>query len=161
MKRAVVGSILVAAGLTMLSASGPPVAADVSRTAQGLGNITFGHDGKGIALFDFNIADGESLSGRLVFAGEDGHHYPEIVIQADTLRSARFSFRKVEFTADGLMHDEPVRIKAIAFDGAGTKKADHFSIKVFGIDKDNGGGHADFHAEGDVYKGDIQLGSIN
>ena len=68
---------------------------------------------------------------------------------------------KVEFTAEGVMHDEPVRIKAIAFDGAGTKRPDHFSIKVFVIDGDNGGEHADFHAEGDVYKGDIRLGSIN
>ncbi len=160
MNRAVASSVLLACSVVMLSAAGPPVSADATRTASGLGNIHFGEEGTGIGLFDFNIDGGPEVSGRLIFAGEDHHHYPDIVIQAEKITAAKFSYRKVEFKAEGMMHDEPVKIAVIAFDGAGTSRPDHLSIKVLHLDGDDGG-HGDFHAEGDVYKGDIQLGSIN
>ncbi len=154
-------SSVLAIGFVMAVAAGPYSSAD-EHTAVGLGNIVFGHDGAGVAMFDFNVTSEPEAAGRLLCAAEHHQGYPGVIIRVKEINRVRFSFRKVTFHGRGYLHDDPVMITVTAFDGSGTSRPDRFSIKaVPGVESDGGGGRISFQAEGEVANGDIRVGAQN
>ncbi len=149
-------SSVLAIGFVMAVAAGPYSLAD-EHTAVGLGNITFGHDGSGVAMFDFNVTSEPEAAGRLLCAAEHHEAYPGVIIRVEEINRVRFSFRKVTFHGRGFLHDDPVMIKVTAFDGSGTSRPDRFSIKAVPVVEGDGGGDS-FQADGEVANGDIRIG---
>jgi hypothetical protein len=153
-------SSVLAVSFVVAVAAGPYSSAD-EHTAVGLGNIVFGHDNTGVAMFDFNVTSEPDAAGQLLCAAEHHEGYPGVIIRVNEINRVRFGFRKVTFHGKGHLHDDPVLITVTAYDGSGTSKPDRFSIKaVPGVESD-GGLHIAFEAEGEVAHGDIRVGAQN
>ncbi len=160
-KTFLLGSIVLTAGLGLAAASGPVlpepgesamVAAD--RTARGHGTISFGDDGAGVAMFEFNVSATGKAQGSLLFAAEEPHAYPSVIIRVNEIVSVRFRGRTAMISARGHLHDDPVTVLVTVFDGNGTSRPDRFTIKTVGADGD---GH--FQAAGEVVSGNIRVGA--
>jgi hypothetical protein len=112
----------------------------------------------GIGSVTFEIAQQEGATkGEMVFAAE-GHAsargaYPHVVIRVPTIPKATFVGNRVDFEAQGTLHEVPVTVVAHAIDGASTLSADYFCIKVYGR-----GGDMVYHAMGHLSTGDIRIG---
>lgn len=140
------------------------LATAASAAARGVGTISFGEHGDGRGLLDFEIEiSRKATTGRLEFAadsqhGDDGHGstFPDVVVRMDTIDSAEIHRRKVSFRGSGFLLNQPVYIEVSAFDGEGTRRSDHFEIRV----KDEHG-HIEFEAEGDLFIGDLSIGEVN
>ena len=146
MKKSVIGSLILGSSLCLLVGL-----AATDRAATGLGNFHFGEDGHGIALFDFNIVDGAEVTGSLLFAAEDHHSYPDIIIRVPKITDASFDGSQVRFTAKGAFHDDPVDVVGKAIDRGDSLRPDWFFIKA------TSNGEVVFEAEGDVHKGNIVI----
>ena len=165
MKTFLMGSIVVAAGLGLAAASRPvptvpgeSTMAAADRTASGLGTFKFGDEGAGAAMFEFNVSGTGNAKGSLLFAAEEPHAYPNVIIRVTEIVSVRFSGRTAMITARGHLHDDPVTVLVTAFDGNGTSRPDRFTIKTVGADGD-GDGH--FQAAGEVVSGNIRVGAAD
>jgi hypothetical protein len=152
--KTVIPIILLSLSMAMLSAASPPLVAEGASAATGRGNMTFGHDEEGIGFFEFNISAGTETTGKLLFAAEHHHHYPDIIVRVNKIDRARFGPGWVKFSAMGALHDETVRVRGGAWDGEGTNKPDRFSIRCT-----NGRGEVVLEAEGQLFKGDIVIGA--
>ncbi len=163
MKKFLLGSIVLAAGLGPAAASVQDSSAEsavsataaADRIASGLGTINFGDHGDGVAMFEFNVSATPRAQGSLLCAAEDHHAYPDVIIRVNEIVSVRFKSRTVMITARGHLHDDPVTVYVTAFDGSGSSRPDRFAIKTVGAGGNAGG---DFHAEGEVVNGDIRVG---
>ena len=145
---------VIRAAVLILSAAVLSAAAPDGRTATGRGSMTFGHEGEGVGFFELNIAGGATTTGSLLFAGEHHDHFPDIVVRVDKIDRARFGSGWVRFTARGALHDEPVRVTGTAWDGAAAGTADRLSLECV-----DGKGRVVLHAEGDLFRGDIAIGT--
>ena len=156
MKNVLLGCALLAGSVSFLAASTAPLAADSEtiNTASGNGSMSFGEHGRGVVHFVINQTE-KGTTGKLLFAGGDHHGFPEIIIRVKEITKASFGASKVKFSARGKLHDEPVKVKVSAFDGAGTSKADRFVIEAFGES-----GEEIFHAHGELFQGDIVIGAV-
>jgi hypothetical protein len=146
--------VLLAVSAAVLAAAGPTFVSEGASAATGKGNFTFGHDEEGIGFFEFNISAGDATTGKLLFAAEHHHHYPDIIVRVSKIDRARFGPGWVKFTAMGALHDETVRVRGGAWDGAATGKPDRFSIQCT-----NGKGELVLEAEGELFKGNIVIGA--
>ncbi len=156
MKRAVVGSAVLALGSLMLSAAAPGTAAG-DRTASGTGTIRFGAEGLSVAMFDFSLTADPQPLGEFLCAAETNHNlYPEIIVRVERITSLTIRKRTINLVAEGTLHDDPVTVHVYAWDGEGTKKKYWFSIKTV-PQTHNDDGHGHFVAEGEVKTGDIRI----
>jgi hypothetical protein len=155
MKRIMVGVVLVASGATFVAAFGdpPPLSGGNQNSASGHGSMSFGEHGDSVGLIEFDVGGGRSPSGSLLFAAEDHHRYPGIIVRLEKITRAAFGRRTVRFSGQGALHDDPVTVTVFAFDGEGTAKPDRFSIKCV-----NGQGKVVFKARGELFNGDIRVG---
>ncbi|MFQ5430742.1 MAG: hypothetical protein ACE5E1_10570 [Phycisphaerae bacterium] len=155
MMRTLVGISLLGFVAALSAASGTPAAdSAVASSASGQGTMSFGADGHGAGVFQFNVARGGLPSGSLLFAGEEAHRFPDIVVRMDNIRNARFGVRSVQFSGRGTLHDQPVTVSVTAFDGAGTKDPDSFGIKC-----KNAEGKIVLEARGELTSGDVVVGT--
>ncbi|MHC4447797.1 MAG: hypothetical protein ACYSXF_08470 [Planctomycetota bacterium] len=154
-------SICLAAGMCLLAAAPGPVAGSGDGAAQlvsGRGSITFGEEedddngGHGVGFFNFRVVAGAEVSGSLLFAAEH-HGYPDLIIRVESIENATVRRQSARLWAEGMLHDEPVMVRAWAFDGAGTARGDEFSIKCT-----NDNGEVAFSARGTLFRGDIAIG---
>lgn len=155
MKRVMIGIVLIACGTPFLPAFGTPTPA-VSRagdSATGDGSMSYGEHGDSVGLIQFEISRNRALTGSLLFAAEDHHRYPDLIVRMDEIERATFGRRTVRFTGRGALHDEQVSVTVFAFDGAGTPNPDRFSIKCT-----NDGGEVVLQARGELFSGDISVG---
>ena len=135
------------------AASASP-AAPGAQTAMGKGSMTFGHEGEGVAYFEFNIGSGPETTGTLLFAGEHHDHFPDVVVRVAKIDRARFGRGWVRFAARGALHDEPVRVTGIARDGAAAGTADRLSLTCT-----DAKGRVVLEADGELFRGDIVIGT--
>ena len=156
MKNVLLGFALLAGSASFLAASTAPLAADSEtiNTASGNGSISFEEEGRGVVHFVTKQTE-EGTTGKLLFAADHPHGFPEIIIRVNKISRASFSGRTVKFSARGMLHGEPVKVKGSAYDGAGTLKADRFVIEAF-----DESGEEIFHAHGEVLQGDIVVGAV-
>ena len=157
MMRTLVGVSLLGFVAALSAASGPPVSVlAVADSASGRGTISFGEDedGHGAGLFRFNVRRGALAGGSLLFAAEEPHNYPDIVVRMNGIEKAKFAARSVKFSGKGNLQDQPVSIEASAFDGQGTKRPDSFSIRCI-----DAKGKVVFEAKGEVTIGNISVGA--
>jgi hypothetical protein len=152
--KTVIRLVLLGLSAAMLSAASPPLVSEGASAATGKGSMTFGHDEEGVGFFEFNISAGTETTGKLLFAAEHHHHYPDIIVRVSKIDRARFGPGWVKFSATGALHDETVRVRGGAWDGAATGKPDRFSIRCT-----NGTGEVVLEAEGHLFKGDIVIGA--
>ncbi len=156
MNRIIAGVVLVVSSVTLLAtvdAATSRSRSNQSNSASGNGSMSFGEHGDSVGLIEFDVGGGDSPSGSLLFAAEDQHSYPDIIVRLDKIDRATFAHHKVKFWGDGMLHDEPVSVKVTAFDGEATDKPDTFSIKC-----KNGEGNLIFKADGELFSGDISIG---
>jgi hypothetical protein len=142
--------LAVAAGTTVAA-----FAAGAVRSAEGRGTIAFGHedDDEGRAYLRFEVTEGDAASGSLLVAAEHHHGmYPDVVIRLESIEKVKFEGSAVKIVGDALLHDDPVRVVAVAIDGAGTSEPDTFTI----VCRDPSG-EIVFEAEGDLYIGDVSV----
>jgi hypothetical protein len=155
MRKAIVGSLLLSAGLGLAAAAAQgPHAAEIERSATGKGNFRFGHDDQSTAMFDFELFHGAAASGKLLFAAEDHDHYPDVIVRVPRIRAAAFDGQTVTFRAPGKLHDDAVTVIVSAFDGSASGGLDWFSIRCVGA-----ANQVVFEARGDLFRGDIQIGT--
>lgn len=156
MKRLVAGLILVACTVPLLAPSNAPSVslADLPTAASGQGSMSFGKDGHGVGFFLFQVASGDPVTGSLVFAAEDHHRYPDIIVRMEAIDKVGFRARAVSFSGQGRLHDEDVHVSATGYDGEGTKKPDTFTIRCT-----NNAGEIVFEASGEVFIGNVTVGS--
>ena len=152
--RTVIRIVLLGLSAAMLSAASPPLVSEGANSATGKGSMTFGHDEEGIGFFEFNISGGTETTGKLLFAAEHHHLSPDIIVRVSKIDRARFGPGWVKFSATGALHDEPVRVRGRAWDGAATNKPDRFSITCT-----NARGEVVLEAAGQLFKGDIVIGA--
>ena len=152
--RTVIRILLLGLSADVLSAASPSSAAKTDQAAMGKGSITFGHEAEGVGYFQFNISGDPHTTGTLLFAGEHHDHFPDIVVRVAKIDRARFGPGWVTFAARGALHDEPVRVTGTAWDGAAADKADRFSLKCT-----NGKGKVVLEADGELFRGDIVIGT--
>ncbi len=152
--KTVIRIVLLGLSTAFLSAASPPFVSEGASGATGKGNMTFGHDEEGIGFFEFNISAGAETTGKLLFAAEHHHHYPDIIVRVSKIDRARFGPGWVKFSAMGALHDETVRVTGGAWDGAAAGKPDRFSIRCT-----NGTGEVVLEARGQLFKGDIVIGA--
>jgi len=155
MKRVVVGIVLFASGAAHLVASDTslPSKTAIPSSASGQGSIRFGEHGAGVGTFVFNVEQGAGVTGSLVFAAEDHHDYPDIIVRVDNIEGAAFELRSVSFSGAGKLHDDPVSVSVSAFDGKGVRAPDTFAIECT-----NSQGEVVFEAQGEVFIGDVRVG---
>jgi hypothetical protein len=144
----------LALATAVLAAAGPLLAPDGNHAATGKGSMTFGHEEEGVGFFEFNISAGSETKGRLLFAGEHHDHYPDIIVRVEKIDRARFGQGWVRFSARGALHDDPVRVTGQAWDGAAVNKPDRFSIRCV-----NSSGAVVLEADGELFRGDIVIGT--
>jgi hypothetical protein len=121
-------------------------------SAVGSGAIHFGKKGEGVGYFDFAFQAGPKPTGTFVFAGEDHHRYPHVIIRLDAIETLDISGRTVTLKAKANIHDEPVILHVSATDADGSK-ADTFGLRALES------GKVVFEAEGELFIGDIQVGA--
>ncbi len=156
----IVAVALFAAAFSLLIASaGLPsaAAADAEFSAVGHGSMAFGHEGEGRGYFKFDLrqVDGQ-ITGSLLFAAEDHHEmmFPEVIVRLSNIERASFGRHRVRFSGKGALHNDPVSVTVTARDNASSRKADRFAIKCVGSK-----GKVVFEADGEVFLGDLQVGS--
>jgi hypothetical protein len=115
--------------------------------------MSFGEHGDSVGLIEFNVQGGRTPTGSLLFAAEDHHRYPDIIVRLDQITRATFGRRTIRLSGQGKLHDDPVTVTVFAFDGEGTAKPDRFSIKCV-----NGQGQVVLKARGELFNGDIRVG---
>ncbi|MHC4970434.1 MAG: hypothetical protein ACYTF4_17720 [Planctomycetota bacterium] len=152
--RTVIRIVLLGLSAAILSAASPVLVSEGTSAATGKGSMTFGHDEEGVGFFEFNVSAGAETTGKLLFAAEHHHHYPDIIVRVRKIDRARFGPGWVKFSATGALHDETVRVRGGAWDGAATGKPDRFSIRCT-----NGTGEVVLEAEGHLFRGDIVVGA--
>ncbi|MHC4127605.1 MAG: hypothetical protein ACYTE6_04770 [Planctomycetota bacterium] len=152
--RTVIRIVLLGLSAAILSAASPVLVSEGASAATGKGSMTFGHDEEGVGFFEFNVSAGAETTGKLLFAAEHHHHYPDIIVRVRKIDRARFGPGWVKFSATGALHDETVRVRGGAWDGAATGKPDRFSIRCT-----NGTGEVVLEAEGHLFRGDIVVGA--
>ncbi len=152
--KTVIRIVFLGLSTTLLSAASPPLVSEGENSATGKGSITFGHEGEGVGFFEFNISAGPETTGKLLFAGEHHDHYPDIIVRVSKIDRARFGQGWVRFSATGALHDDVVRVTGRAWDGAATNRPDRFSIKCT-----NGKGEVVLDAKGELFRGDIVIGT--
>ena len=156
MNRIIAWAVLVVSSVTLLAtvdAAALRSGSNQANSASGNGSMSFGEHGDSVGLIEFDVGAGHSPSGSLLFAAEDHHRYPDIIVRLDKIDRATFAHHKVKFWGDGMLHDEPVSIKVTAFDGEDADEPDTFSIKC-----KNGEGNVIFEADGELFSGDISIG---
>lgn len=164
MKRLVLGIFSLTACIPLLMAAVElPANNNVAMTATsatGEGSMSFGHENEGRAWLKFNIQDGEQPSGTMIFAAEQHHDnqinsmiFPDVIVRLTNFEKFTFKKNFVRFSGSGTLHDEPITISVIAYDNEGSKKDDRFVIKCMD-DK----GRVVFHADGFLFRGNIQIG---
>lgn len=155
MKRAVVGIILFASGAAHLVASDTSLPSNNANpsSASGQGSIRFGEHGDGVGTFVFVVEQGGGVNGSLLFAAEDHHSYPDIIVRMESIEGAAFELRSVSFSGSGRLHDDPVTVTVSVFDGKGARKPDTFAIECT-----NSRGKVVFKARGEVFIGDVRIG---
>lgn len=156
MKQAGLAARVFVSGLVLVIACGALLAAESAAptAAAGNGTMTFGEDGHGVGLFEFEVArHGSGLDGSLLFAAEDHHDYPEIIVRMDDIEQAEFTQRSIKFSGKGKLHEAPVTVSVSASDGAGTVQPDRFSIICT-----DAKGTVVLEAEGELSTGDIRVG---
>ncbi len=156
MNRIIAGVVLVVSSVTLLAtvdAAKPRSGGNRDNSASGNGSMSFGEHGDGVGLIEFDVGGGNPPSGSLLFAAEDHHSYPDIIVRMDKITRATIGRRTVRFSGQGALHDDPVTITVFAFDGEGTAKPDRFSIKCV-----NGQHKVVFKARGELFNGDIRVG---
>jgi hypothetical protein len=152
--KTVIRIVLLGLSTTLLAATSPPQVSEGASSATGKGSMTFGHEQEGVGFFEFNISAGTETSGTLLFAAEHHDHYPDIIVRVSKIDRARFGQGWVKFSANGMLHDDPVRVRGGAWDGAATDKPDRFKITCT-----NGKGEVVLDASGELFKGDIVVGA--
>lgn len=142
--------------LAAVSWAARPDAGAGATSAIGEGTMSFGRDDDdGVAYLRFSIADGPTVTGSLLFAGEHHHHmFPDVVVELGNIQQARFDAHSVEFSGPGKLHDDQVTVTVIAYDEEVNERADRFVIKCADSD-----GEIVFEADGELFRGDIQVGS--
>lgn len=107
---------------------------------------------KEVATVNFDLVEGRPGFGTLLFASEGGHHdYPDTIISVDSFDRVQFSGRSVRASGTGTWHDHEAWVEIRAWDGAGTRQADRFSIRAVAVD-----GHV-FEQEITLNVGDIAI----
>ncbi len=155
MKRIMVGVVLVASSAHLVAAFGAPpqLSGGNQNSAAGHGSMSFGEHGDSVGLIEFNVQGGRAPTGSLLFAAEDHHRYPGVIVRLDQIARATFGRHTIRFSGPGKLHDDPVTVTVFAFDGEGTAKPDRFSIKCV-----NGQGKVVLKARGELFTGDIRVG---
>lgn len=155
MKRIMAGVVLVASSAAVIAALGAatPLLGGSQSSATGKGSMSFGEHGDSVGLIEFDVRRGRPPTGSLLFAAEDHHRYPDIIVRMDKISRATFGKHRVKFSGQGKLHDDPVTVSVSAFDGEGTAKPDRFSIKCT-----NGDGKVVFEARGELFSGDVSVG---
>ena len=130
----------------------PTTRADAAAFARGEGSMSFGHhDEEGRGYLRFEIEDGDVVTGTLLFAAEHHHErFPDIVVQLGSIKEATFAGRTVVFSGPGQLHDDPVHVSVRARDRA---RADRFEITCT-----DPSGETVFEADGELFRGDIEIG---
>ena len=110
--------------------------------------------GRGLLLFEVERT-AKGVSGSLTFGAETHHEglYPEIVVRLDKIDEVEFRGSWVRLSGNGHLHNDPVFIRATAFDGAATGADDRFGIKCT-----NDKGELVFSASGALFAGNVQIG---
>ncbi len=164
MRRAVLGTLLLASGLVLSGADGPSPDAREDRIVLGTGTIRFGHENNGVAMFDMQIdgTQGARPLGRALCAAE-AHDalYPDIIIRIEEFHSMHLEGRKVKIIAHGTLHDDEVTVHITAYDGEGTTRADRFGIRTMPHEHGDDDHGLEFEAEGELWSGDIQIGTAS
>ena len=164
MKRLVIGLISLVVSIPLLMAAAEPVvnkSAQITTAAHGDGSMSFGHENGGRGWLKFHIQDGDPISGSLLFAGEIHHDgeqaasmmFPEVVVRLTNFEKYSQKNKIVRFSGQGTLHDDPVKVEVIAYDNEGSRRADRFVIKC----TDEKGKEV-FHADGYLFRGNIQVG---
>ncbi len=148
--RRVTGSILVGSYFCV-SAAAVALAAD-NRPASGVGAISYGEKGENAGYFDFSVAHGSTI-GTFLYAAEDHDHYPEVVVRLDTIDRVQVTGRSFTIRAKGTLQEDPVMIHASGTDGLEAGEPDTFTIKCYA------GRKIVYEAEGEVFLGDIEVGT--
>lgn len=155
MKKVFVGMALGAAVLSLQAAPTPQPESSVG-VASGKGTIRFGQDESGVGLFDFEVVSKSEIKGRVLFAGENHDHYPDVIVRMEAPENATFTGRSAKFTGTGMFLDEQVHVMMMVWDGSGTGDPDWLHVHVT-----NEAGEVLVHAQGDVFVGDIVVGHEN
>ncbi|MHC4220430.1 MAG: hypothetical protein ACYSU7_18475 [Planctomycetota bacterium] len=152
--RNVIRTVVLGLSTALLTAASPSVIGEGNNSATGKGSLNFGHEDEGVGFLELNISAGTATSGTLLFAGEHHDHYPDIIVRVDKIKHARFASGSVRFSAQGMLHDEPVRVRGAAWDGAMVNRPDRFSIRCY-----TSNGELVVDATGELFKGDIVIGT--
>ncbi len=145
----------LAALIAIPAASESSADPQVATAATGKGTIHFGKDGHGVGLFDFNVDFSKpQITGSVLFAGEDHHGYPDVIIRMTKIETASIEDRTFTCAGGGTRFDDEVYVNVIAWDGSGTEEADWLHIHCTDAD-----GQEVFHAQGEVFIGDIFVGT--
>jgi hypothetical protein len=154
MNRLLLAGALVAACAATATGSGgldrPAARADAA-FARGEGSMAFGHEEEGRGYLRFEIDDGDVVTGTLLFAAEHHHErFPDVVVRLARIKEAAFSGRTVVFSGPGELHDDPVYVSVRARDGVSRDR--------FAIECTDAGGETVFEADGELFRGDIEIG---
>jgi hypothetical protein len=152
MTRTVLTGALVAACAAASFGLAKPAAAPADsavNSATGDGLMAFGKDGHGRGLLRFNIVEDGEITGSLLYAAEDHHHFPDVIVELGRIDKATFLPRSVRFSGPGGLHDDPVHVTVRAYD-RGKKRPDRFVIRC----KDTKN-NVVFEADGELLRGDI------
>ncbi len=145
----------LAALIALPAASESSADPQVAAASQGKGTIHFGKDGHGVGLFDFEVDfSNPQIIGNVLFAGEDHHDYPDVIVRMTKIETASIEDRTFTCAGGGTRFDDDVYVTVTAWDGSGTGQADWLHIHCM-----DAGGKEVFHAEGEVFIGDIVVGS--
>lgn len=129
------------------------MAGNDARTANGRGVMVFGEHGDARGWLRFSIREDGDLTGTLLYAAEDHHHFPDIVVELGLIDAATFTGNSVSFSGPGGLHDDPVNVIVEAYD-RGERGPDRFVILC--TDQD---GAVVFEADGELIRGDIIVDS--
>ena len=151
------GALLVACVAASLGLAGPGVAPAqrVVKSATGKGVMAFGEDGHARGLIRFSVREDGELTGSLLFAAEDHHHFPDIVVELGLIEKANFTAGRVTFSGPGGLHDDPVHVTVRAYD-RGKNRPDRFVIRCTDQSK-----AVVFEADGELLRGDIIVDSAS
>ena len=158
MKSVLVGITILASSALLDVASTAPLSSEsaVPGSASGQGSMHFGEHGDGVGTFVFDVRRDTETTGSFLFGSEEDHGFPDVVVCMERVNDAVFAERSVEFSGEGMLHDDPVFVIVSAFDGKGTETPDRFAIECT-----DSNGKVVFKAQGDLFIGDIVVGDAD
>lgn len=158
MRKRLLTVVTLVALCSLLAAPGP--IGRIADSASGRGSIRFGEGEQGRGYFEFDVESGSTgPSGKFLFAAEEPHAYPDVVIRIYNIIRVDIEGSLVRIRGEGHLHLTPVLVEVVAIDNVGTGELDDFSVETTPLNGEPSDGN--FFASGKVVQGYIHVGALD